>query len=122
MKSYINIILLISILIIITIPNNQILAEPFSFISKVKVESFYNNNIYKLSENDLTSFDNNTNQDRFEDNIETTDDLITSLYANVGIKHKIVFNHLQIIKAFFNYDYLLKNNGKKSLSNAGKSP
>ena len=93
----------------------------YSFVNKFTVKSFYNDNIYKLSENDLNSFTDNTNLDRFDGNIESSDDLITSINGTVGIKHKYLFNHTQIVKGFFNYDYFLNNNGKKSNFNVGLS-
>jgi len=117
-----------AIILLLILVNNLTLAKPlvksknFSFISKMNIETFYNDNIYKLSDNDLSSFENNNNPDRFNDNnIETSDDLITSLYATVGIKHKLLLNHLQIVKVFLNYDYLLNNSEKKSKLNIGIS-
>ncbi|NQV17548.1 MAG: hypothetical protein HQ534_03290 [Armatimonadetes bacterium] len=89
----------------------SIWSSEFSFSSSITAENFYNSNILKLSESDISAFKNSENPDKFE--IKSIDDFITSVKWYFNLKSRF-FKHTQIFKFLLSQNKYWNNTIKNS--------
>lgn len=81
-----------------------------TFLKKIELENYYDNNILRLSEQNLDDFEAGTESEKFE--IESSDDLITSAQLDLGIKHYFAGGHTQINRLVLKYNKYWSNSIK----------
>ena len=89
-------------------------ANPLDMFVDFNLENTYNSNILKLSDTDICRFKNENDTEKFK--IETVDDLIVTVKAVTGIKHREFFGHTQIAKIVLNYDKYINNEMKDEIA------
>ncbi len=82
------------LVILIAVFALQSVAAGVTFLKKLELENYYDNNILRLSEADLELFEAGTAQEKFE--LESSDDVVTSAQLDLGIKHSFAMGHTQI--------------------------
>ena len=101
--------ILVSFIIILIFSLLQCSELPFN--SRISAENFYNSNILKLSESDISAFKNSENPDKFE--IKSIDDFITSVKWYFNLKSRF-FKHTQIFKFLLSQNRYWNNSIKNS--------
>lgn len=94
-------------LLLILIFCSCLYSQPFLYFSKIEVENTYNSNVLKLSSNDIATFKDGENPEKFK--IDTIDDFITSARCEFGVKHSFFTGHTQINKIVIKYNKFWSN-------------
>lgn len=101
--------ILVSFIIILVFSHLRCSELPIN--SRISAENFYNSNILKLSESDISAFKNSENPDKFE--IKSIDDFITSVKWYFNLKSRF-FKHTQIFKFLLSQNRYWNNSIKNS--------
>ncbi len=101
----------ILICLVLIFVSASIWSSEFSFSSRITAENYYNSNILKLSESDISAFKNSENLDKFE--IKSIDDFITSVKWYFNLKSRFL-NHTQIFKFLLSQNRYWNNSIKNS--------
>lgn len=87
--------------------SGSLFAKNAVFSTNIFVETAYDNNILKLSSNDLVRFKNGYDPEKFS--IKTSDDLITSAKVRLDLKHYKIAGHTQINRIALKYNKYWQN-------------
>jgi len=85
-----------------------------TFMQQFEIKNYYDNNILKLSDGTLGEFEQGGNSQKFE--LESSDDLITALKMDLGIKHYYFQGHTQILRFVVSYNKYWTNGIKDELN------
>jgi hypothetical protein len=85
-------------------------AAEVSFLKKIELENYYDNNILRLSETDLDLFEAGSEAEKFE--AQSSDDLVTAALLDLGIKHYFAGGHTQINRVVLKYNKYWNNSFK----------
>ncbi|MBN1948929.1 MAG: hypothetical protein JW784_04225 [Candidatus Cloacimonetes bacterium] len=77
------------------------------WIRYISLENYYDSNIQKLSSNSLDTFQAGTSPDQFR--LNSSDDFLSSLRLELGVKHRYLTGHTQIAKIVIKYDHFWNN-------------
>ena len=87
-----------------------LLPAEISFIKRIEIENYYDDNILKLSDSTLEVFESGTNSDKFR--LQSSDDMISSFKLDLGIKHLFAMGHTQINRIVVKYNKYWNNDFK----------
>jgi len=93
MKSYILIMIFLSSLL---------WATGLNFSHRVFLDTYYTDNVLNLSESSLDEFDGGTHPEKYD--LETSDDLVTSVRLWLDVKHRYVLGHTSIQRLVLKFE------------------